>query len=64
MLIGREVQGGTTRLARTPSVAPARWPAVKPAAPAALLTAGTGGLVLLHARARGDGDPDLTGDWY
>ncbi|MEG8279168.1 hypothetical protein [Streptomyces sp. AHA2] len=63
-LVGRELEDGTARLAWTQSVTPVRWLAVKLAAPAALLTAGTGGLVLLNVRARGDGDPDLTGDWY
>ncbi|MET9580964.1 hypothetical protein ACLQ2D_25725 [Streptomyces sp. DT199] len=63
-LIGRELENGTAQLAWTQSVAPARWLAVKLAAPAALLTAGTGGLLLLNDWARGDGDPDLVGDWY
>ncbi|MFJ4282878.1 hypothetical protein [Streptomyces massasporeus] len=63
-LIGRELENGTAQLAWTQSVTPARWLAVKLAAPAALLTAGTGGLLLLNDWARGDGDPDLVGDWY
>ncbi|MFC8145391.1 hypothetical protein ACFUKV_27155 [Streptomyces paradoxus] len=63
-LTGRELESGTARLAWTQSVTPARWLAAKLAVPAALLTAGTGGLVLLNVWARGDGDPDLAGDWY
>jgi hypothetical protein len=63
-LTGRELESGTAQLAWTQSLHPLRWLAVKLAAPAALLTAGTGGLVLLNIRARGDGDPDLVGDWY
>ncbi|MFJ7338357.1 hypothetical protein ACIQUU_34635 [Streptomyces sp. NPDC101116] len=63
-LVGRELESGTAGLAWTQSVGPLRWLAVKLAAPAALLTAGTGTLVLLNRWARGDGDPDLVGDWY
>ncbi|MDQ0749507.1 hypothetical protein QF034_003738 [Streptomyces africanus] len=63
-LVGRELESGTAQLAWTQSVTPVRWLAAKLAVPALLLTAGTGGLVLLNVRARGDGDPDLVGDWY
>ncbi|MEV3967834.1 hypothetical protein AB0K68_06825 [Streptomyces sp. NPDC050698] len=63
-LIGRELENGTAQLAWTQSVGPLRWLAAKLAAPAALLTAGTGALVPLNVWARGDGDPDLVGDWY
>ncbi|MFJ4539015.1 hypothetical protein ACIP39_24105 [Streptomyces tibetensis] len=63
-LVGRELESGTAQLAWTQSVRPLRWLAAKLAAPAALLTAGTGALVLLNVWARGDGDPDLVGDWY
>ncbi|MEJ8670009.1 hypothetical protein WKI71_21035 [Streptomyces sp. MS1.AVA.1] len=63
-LIGRELESGTARLAWTQSVTPTRWLAAKLAVPAVLLTIGTGGLVLLNNWARGDGDPDLVGDWY
>ncbi|MFF7046333.1 hypothetical protein ACIP4T_39690 [Streptomyces massasporeus] len=63
-LIGREMENGTAQLAWTQSVSPVRWLAVKLAAPAALLTAGTSGLLLLNDWAHGDGDPDLVGDWY
>ncbi|QWB24697.1 MULTISPECIES: hypothetical protein [Streptomyces] len=63
-LIGRELEQGTAQLAWTQSVGPLRWLAAKLALPAALLTAGTSGLVLLNLWARGDGDPDLAGDWY
>ncbi|MFF9117386.1 hypothetical protein ACF09Y_17550 [Streptomyces massasporeus] len=63
-LIGRELENGTAQLAWTQSVTPVRWLAVRLAAPAALLTAGTGGLLLLNDWARGDGNPNLVGDWY
>ncbi|MFF5482996.1 hypothetical protein ACFY5C_37595 [Streptomyces sp. NPDC012935] len=63
-LIGRELESGTARLAWSQSVTPTRWLAAKLAVPAVLLATGTGGLVLLNNWARGDGDPDLVGDWY
>ncbi|MFC9130479.1 hypothetical protein ACFT4A_27010 [Streptomyces sp. NPDC057099] len=63
-LTGRELENGTAQLAWTQSVSPLRWLAAKLALPAALLTAGTGGLVLLNLWARGDSNPNLTGDWY
>jgi hypothetical protein len=63
-LIGRELENGTAQLAWTQSVTPTRWLAAKLAVPAALLTAGTGGIVLLNIWARGDDDPNLVGDWY
>ncbi|MFE5816871.1 ABC transporter permease [Streptomyces sp. NPDC056479] len=47
-LIGRELENGTAQLAWTQSVTPARWLAAKLAVPAALLTAGTLVLTLLH----------------
>jgi len=52
-LIGRELEDGTAHLAWTQSVSPARWLAAKLAVPAALLTAGTLLLVLLHRLAWG-----------
>ncbi|MGW1614468.1 hypothetical protein ACWCQZ_34505 [Streptomyces sp. NPDC002285] len=63
-LVGRELESGTARLAWTQSVTPTRWLAAKLAVPAVLLATGTGGLVLLNNWARGDGDPELVGDWY
>ncbi|MEV0741017.1 hypothetical protein AB0I51_34935 [Streptomyces sp. NPDC050549] len=48
MLIGRELEHGTAELAWTQSVSPTRWLAAKLAVPAALLTAGTTLLGLLH----------------
>ncbi|MCT7357059.1 hypothetical protein N4P33_33695 [Streptomyces sp. 15-116A] len=63
-LTGRELESGTIRLAWTQSTGPVRWLAVQLAVPAALLTTGAAGLVLLNRWARGDGDPDLVGDWY
>ncbi|MDF3148542.1 MULTISPECIES: hypothetical protein [unclassified Streptomyces] len=63
-LIGRELESGTARLAWTQSVTPARWLAAKLAVPAALLTAGTGAVLLLNLWARTDDNPNLVGDWY
>jgi hypothetical protein len=48
MLIGRELEDGTAQLAWTQSVSPARWLAAKLTLPAALITAGSTLLVLLH----------------
>ncbi|WP_432197010.1 hypothetical protein [Streptomyces sp. bgisy027] len=61
-LVGRELENGTARLAWTQSVTPARWLAAKLTVPAALITAGTGGVALAHVWARGD--DDMVGDWY
>jgi hypothetical protein len=47
-LIGRELESGTARLAWTQGVPPARWLTAKLALPAALLTAGSALLVVLH----------------
>jgi hypothetical protein len=47
-LIGRELENGTAQLVWAQSVTPARWLAARLAVPAALLTAGTLLLVLLH----------------
>ncbi|PWI16469.1 hypothetical protein DI272_21575 [Streptomyces sp. Act143] len=63
-VVGRELETGTARLAWTQSAPPARWLAGRLAVPAALLTAGTGTVVLLNNWARGDENPDLVGDWY
>lgn len=60
-LVARELETGTARFAWTQGVSPTRRPAARLAVPAALLTAGTGTLVLLHLWARGDGDPNLVG---
>ncbi|MFJ9892962.1 hypothetical protein ACIQPR_06475 [Streptomyces sp. NPDC091280] len=48
VLIGRELDHGTVRLAWTQSVSPTRWLAATLTVPAALITAGTTVLVLLH----------------
>lgn len=63
-LIGRELENGTAQLAWTQSVTPTRWLAAKLAVPAALLTAGTGAVLLLNIWARTDDNPNLVGDWY
>ncbi|MFJ4473114.1 ABC transporter permease [Streptomyces sp. NPDC089424] len=67
-LIGRELEQGTARLAWTQSVTPVRWLAAKLAVPAALITAGTLLLTLLH-RLLWSADGPLraatgTRDWY
>ncbi|MFG3661422.1 ABC transporter permease [Streptomyces sp. NPDC047706] len=67
-LIGRELEQGTARLAWTQSVTPVRWLAAKLAVPAALVTAGTLLLTLLH-RLPWSADGPLraatgTRDWY
>lgn len=47
-LVGRELESGTAHLAWTTGLSPTRWLAAKLAAPAALIAACTGLLVLLH----------------
>ncbi|WP_406137995.1 hypothetical protein [Streptomyces sp. NBC_01089] len=47
-LIARELESGTTRLAWSQSVSPARWLAAKLAVPAVVATVGTGLLILLY----------------
>ncbi|MFE2374370.1 hypothetical protein [Streptomyces sp. NPDC059398] len=47
-LIGRELESGTTRLAWSQSVSPARWLAAKLAVPALVTTVSTGLLILLY----------------
>ncbi|WP_328439931.1 ABC transporter permease [Streptomyces sp. NBC_00444] len=64
-LTGRELENGTDRLAWTQSVSPARWLAAKLAAPAVLVTAGTGLLVLLHHLAwSAAGKIDTAKPWH
>ncbi|MEU3295988.1 ABC transporter permease [Streptomyces longwoodensis] len=65
-LIGRELESGTAHLAWTQGVSPARWLAVKLAAPAVLVAAGTGLLVRLHHRAwsAANGRVDTAKSWY
>ncbi|MGP4012571.1 ABC transporter permease [Streptomyces sp. 4N124] len=65
-LIGRELENGTDRLAWTQSVSPAHWLAAKLAAPAVLVTAGTGLLVLLHhlAWSASKGKIDTAKPWH
>ncbi|GAB2869515.1 hypothetical protein GCM10027074_41470 [Streptomyces deserti] len=66
VLSGRELESGTARLAWTQSVSPARWLAARLALPAALVTAGSGLLVLLHhlAWTAGEGRIDTAKPWY
>ncbi|MER6184599.1 hypothetical protein [Streptomyces sp. NPDC001652] len=63
-VIGRELENRTALLAWTQGVSPARWLAAKLTVPAVLLAAGTGAIAVLNRWARGDGDPNLVGDWY
>jgi hypothetical protein len=65
-LIGREVETGTARLAWTQGVSPTRWLVAKLALPAALVTAGTALLALLHhlAWTAGQGRVDTAKAWY
>ncbi|MEV7346547.1 hypothetical protein [Streptomyces sp. NPDC093544] len=64
-LVARELESGTAALAWTQSVTPARWLAAQLAVPAALITAGTTVLVLLHRLMWTDGHRDiLYQDWY
>lgn len=64
-LTARELETGTAQLAWTQSVSPARWLAVKLAVPAALVTAGTSVLVLLHnlVWSKGHGKIDTAKPW-
>jgi len=55
-LIGREMESGTAQLAWTQGTSPTRWLTVKLAAPAALVTAGTTLIALLHRWAWSAGD--------
>lgn len=65
-LVSRELERGTAQLAWTQSVSPARWLAVKLAAPAVVITAGSGLLAGLHhwAWAAGQGRIDTAKTWY
>jgi hypothetical protein len=65
-LVGRELEHGTARLAWTQDLSPTRWLALKLTVPAALITVGTGLLVLLHHLAwqAGDGRIGTAKPWY
>ncbi|WP_406331140.1 hypothetical protein [Streptomyces sp. NBC_00203] len=63
-LVARELESGTSALAWTQSVPPVRWLAAKLAVPAALVTAGTSVLVLLHRLMWSDARDILGQDWY
>jgi hypothetical protein len=64
ILIGRDLERGTARLAWTQSVSPARWLTAKLAVPALFLAAGTGLLALLR-RAVVSAAPALSDNlWY
>ncbi|MFI6250099.1 ABC transporter permease [Streptomyces sp. NPDC051016] len=65
-LVGTELESGTAQLAWAQSSSPVRWLTVRLAAPAALVTVGTGLLVWLHhlAWAAGRGRIDSAKTWY
>ncbi|MEU6381019.1 ABC transporter permease [Streptomyces sp. NPDC046909] len=65
-LTGRELEQHTAQLAWTQGVSPTRWLATKLALPAALVTAGTGLLVLLHHQMwwAAEGHIDTAKTWY
>ncbi|WP_405907861.1 MULTISPECIES: hypothetical protein [unclassified Streptomyces] len=63
-LVARDLESGTSALAWTQSVTPARWLAAQLAVPAALITAGTTVLVVLHRLMWTDGRDILGEDWY
>ncbi|PAZ13199.1 ABC transporter permease [Streptomyces sp. SA15] len=65
-LTGRDLESGTARLAWTQAVSPVRWLAAKLALPAALVTAGTTVLVLLHRLmwSAGEGRIDTAKTWH
>ncbi|MFF4120421.1 ABC transporter permease [Streptomyces sp. NPDC001714] len=65
-LLGRELESGTAQLSWAQSSTPGRWLTVRLAAPAALVTAGTGLLAWLHhlAWAAGRGRIHSAKDWY
>ncbi|WOX10695.1 hypothetical protein [Streptomyces sp. N50] len=63
-LIGRELENDTARLAWTQSVSPTRWLATSLAVPAALLTAGTTVLVLLHRLLYDAHQVPVTWHWW
>ncbi|MEU6146552.1 ABC transporter permease [Streptomyces sp. NPDC047081] len=65
-LTGGELENGTAELTWTQGVTPARWLAAKLALPAALVTVGTGLLVLLHHLmwSAGEGRVDTQKSWY
>ncbi|MFE6483975.1 ABC transporter permease [Streptomyces sp. NPDC057757] len=63
-LVARDLENGTAALAWTQSVTPARWLAAQLAVPAALVTAGTTLLVLLHRLMWNDGRELLAQEWY
>jgi hypothetical protein len=63
-VVGRELESGTARLAWTQSLSPTRWLATTLAVPAALITAGSAVLVLLH-RLLYDAHPvPVTWNWW
>ncbi|WP_369223583.1 ABC transporter permease [Streptomyces sp. R39] len=65
-LFGKELETGTAQLAWAQSSTPARWLTVRLAAPAAVVTVGTGVLVWLHhlAWAAGSDRIDTAKEWY
>ncbi|MBK3571506.1 ABC transporter permease [Streptomyces sp. MBT62] len=65
-LVSRELESGTTQLAWTQAVSPARWLTAKLAVPAVLVTLGSGLLAGLHhwAWSNSQGRIDTAKNWY
>ncbi|MEV0977061.1 ABC transporter permease [Streptomyces sp. NPDC049915] len=65
-LVGRELESGTARLTWTQGLTPTRWLTGRLALPAALITAGTTLLVILHRLAwtAAEGRIDTAEAWY
>jgi len=63
-VVGRELENGTARLAWTQSLSPTRWLATTLAVPAALITAGSTVLVLLHRLLYDAHKVPVTWNWW
>ena len=63
-LVGRELENGTARLAWTQGISPTRWLATTLAVPAAVITAGSTVLVLLHRLLYDAHQVPVTWNWW
>jgi hypothetical protein len=63
-VIGRELENGTAQLAWTQGISPTRWLATTLAVPAALITAGSTVLVLLHRLLYDAHKVPVTWNWW
>ncbi|MFD4877810.1 hypothetical protein ACFWOB_31195 [Streptomyces sp. NPDC058420] len=63
-VVGRELENGTARLAWTQGISPTRWLATTLAVPAALITAGSTVLVLLHRLLYDAHQVPVTWSWW